>query len=135
MWQGFKELLQGEKHFLKYNKQTILHLLYRILLYCFVLDFSILLLYVFASADKSFILIGALRCSGYVTAIDFGFIIIFHCYFIFLKKDIKPLQSEETQVVMELITRVGDSDSGLTIEDIATKLIDDGKDINKDYEE
>lgn len=116
MSNAISEFLKGEKSFYKYTKQTILILLYRIFIGCMVFTFSLLGLYIFAPDNKSELLIHFLCPLGIITLIVLLVIIWVHLYYIHIKKDIAPLQSEQHQIMKEFLTKVqGDSTTGLTI--------------------
>lgn len=112
------EFLKSDRSFYKYNKQTILHLLYRIFVVLISFFCIILPCYIFAEADRASTLTTFLYILGSFILLTFGFIIWVHIYYIFIKKDITPLQSEQHQIIKEFLTKVqGDSLSEVVVID------------------
>jgi|GEM_PF-2728716 len=113
---GIIEFLKGEKSFYKYTKQTILHILYRVLVACFVFDIFLISIYVAVSNEKVHSLEVLLYLFSVLTLVVIGTIVWIHIYYIHIKKDITPLQSEHHQILKEILTKAhGDSNSGLDI--------------------
>jgi len=132
---GFIEFLKGEKYFYKYNKQTILHLLYRILIGCFAFDVCLCIFYLVAKTDKSSLMAILLVVFVVITLAVIASIIWFYYYHINVIKDITPLQSESHSILKELVNKVsGDSGSGLTTEELKSMFLEGGKKQNSKKE-
>ncbi|MFI5196563.1 MAG: hypothetical protein ACHQD8_05695 [Chitinophagales bacterium] len=118
MLDGFVEFLKGEKSFYKYTKQTILHLSYRVFVLSISFDVLLLVLYSTIRENRVDLITKLIYISCSATLFVLVFILFVNIYFIFIKKDISPLQSEQHQIAKELITKIqGDSNSGLSIVD------------------
>jgi protein-S-isoprenylcysteine O-methyltransferase Ste14 len=124
---GIEEFFKGEKSFYKYTKQTILHLIYRILGVLIVFFCFIISVFALANNEKDVILITIICITGALIFLIILFILWAHIYFIHVKKDITPLQSEHHQLARELLTRIqGDSLTGMSVIDGIKALSQEG---------
>ncbi|HTC00146.1 MAG TPA: hypothetical protein VK705_05640 [Ferruginibacter sp.] len=126
---GIVELLKGEKSFYKYTKQTILHILYSLFIACSVISIILLVLYINTASDKADFIKVLVIISGGLSVGIVLLILLVYIYFILFKKDITPLQSEEHQIIKEMLTKVeGDSEVGMNVIDVMKALQGENKD-------
>lgn len=128
----FANFLTGEKSFYKYNKPNLLLFVYRMFMGSMAMDCFLVSIYVFANEDKTEIVIRLLYLFFSVTVVLLLLIIWLYVYHIHIKKDITPIQSEQHQIMKEVLMRMeGDSITGLKMIDGLKELIKERDDENK----
>lgn len=110
------ELLKSDNSYYKHTKQTVLLALYKVLIACLVFFSVILTIYVVSDSSKSqlieFFLYLIVTAIGVIVLL----IISIYVYYVFIKKDTTPLQSEDLQIAKELLTKMqGDSLTGMIV--------------------